>query len=352
MPTAEDLKYYQALPLDLKVYLTRDRIREWINHYGESGVYVSFSGGKDSTVLLDIVRKDYPDVEAVFGDTGLEYPEVVAFVKTFDNVTILRLEKNILQVLKESGYPVISKEVSQTIYEARIQTKNGLADCYRMRKLNGTAKEKNGELSRYNIPQWKFLLDAPFRISHMCCKNMKKKPFERFEKQTGKKAILGMLACESLLRRQRWERYGCNAFQTRRPQSNPLSFWKNNDILTYIHENNLPIASVYGNVIPGDGKEIDGQLNLYDLTGNYEGCRFRTTGCDRTGCMFCLFGAHIEKGEGRLERMKRTHPRRYEYVMGGGEFDEEGMWIPNREGLGFKFVIDWLNKNGNLQIRY
>lgn len=68
--------------------------------------------------------------------------------------------------------------------------------------------------------------------------------------------------------------------------------------------------------------------------------------------MFCLFGAHLEKGEGRLERMKRTHPKRYEYVMGGGEFNNEGMWIPNNKGLGFKFVIDWINSHGDLNIKY
>lgn len=75
MRTREDLKQRQALPLSMKIMLTRDRIREWVRHYGENGVYVSFSGGKDSTVLLHLVRELYPDIEAVFVDTGLEYPE-------------------------------------------------------------------------------------------------------------------------------------------------------------------------------------------------------------------------------------------------------------------------------------
>jgi len=75
----------QALPLDLKIGLTKNRIRSWYEHW-HGNVYVSFSGGKDSTVLLDLVRQDYPDVPAVFCDTGLEYPEIRDFVKTFDNV--------------------------------------------------------------------------------------------------------------------------------------------------------------------------------------------------------------------------------------------------------------------------
>lgn len=104
--------------------------------------------------------------------------------------------------------------------------------------------------------------------------------------------------------------------------------------------------------MPDNQDQIPGQTNIYDITGDYRGCQYQTTGCDRTGCMFCLFGAHLEKGEGRLERMKRTHPKRYEYVLGGGEFNSDGMWIPNGKGLGFKFVVDWLNENGNLHIKY
>ena len=76
MPTRDDLKMLQALPLDLKIRKTQQRIREWVSYYGVDGVYVSFSGGKDSTVLLDIVRKMYPDIEAVFVNTGLEYSEL------------------------------------------------------------------------------------------------------------------------------------------------------------------------------------------------------------------------------------------------------------------------------------
>lgn len=90
MRTRDDLRRLQALPLEIKIKMTQRRIRDWVKKYGEDGVYVSFSGGKDSTVLLHIVREMYPDIEAVFVNTGLEYPEIQKFVKTFANVTILR----------------------------------------------------------------------------------------------------------------------------------------------------------------------------------------------------------------------------------------------------------------------
>jgi uncharacterized Fe-S cluster-containing MiaB family protein len=69
----------------------------------------------------------------------------------------------------------------------------------------------------------------------------------------------------------------------------------------------------------------------------------KTTGCSRMGCMFCGYGCHLEKpGEGRFERMKVTHPKQYEYIMKPKE----------KGGLNYKEVIDWINANSNLNIRY
>ena len=117
--TISDLYQMQSMPLNIKVRMTQNRIRSWVDEYGEDGVYVSFSGGKDSTVLLDIVRKMYPGIVAVFVDTGLEYPEIRDFVKTFDNVEWLKPKKTFRQVIEEYGYPFISKEVSERVYGAR-----------------------------------------------------------------------------------------------------------------------------------------------------------------------------------------------------------------------------------------
>ena len=117
--TISDLYQMQSMPLSIKVRMTENRIRWWIDEYGEDGVYVSFSGGKDSTVLLDIVRKHYSNVLAVFVDTGLEYPEIRDFVKTFDNVKWLKPKKTFRQVIEEYGYPFISKDVSEKVYGAR-----------------------------------------------------------------------------------------------------------------------------------------------------------------------------------------------------------------------------------------
>lgn len=113
------LQEMQAAPLSVKVSMTKRRIRDWVNYYGEENVFISFSGGKDSTVLLHIAREMYPDMKAVFSDTGLEFPEIREFVKTFDNVDWIKPKMNFREVINKYGYPFVSKEVSESVYGAR-----------------------------------------------------------------------------------------------------------------------------------------------------------------------------------------------------------------------------------------
>lgn len=228
--TLSDLKQMQSLPLHLKIRMTKYRIREWIDEFGEDGVYVSFSGGKDSTVLLDIVRKDYPNVEAVFVDTGLEYPSIKLFVKTKENVTVLRPRMNFKEVICKYGYPIIGKEVSQSLYEAR-HLKEGKTKTMRMQQFLGEIDMQfMKDFSRYN-----YLLNAPFEISHKCCDVMKKKPTKEYARKHNLKRIMGTMADESKLRLTKWLIEGCNSFESKDPNSTPMSFWTENDVLTYIH---------------------------------------------------------------------------------------------------------------------
>jgi len=117
--TKEELQELQALPLKVKIMKTKLRIREWVNQYGLNGIYVSFSGGKDSLALLHIAREIYPDIKAMHVNTTLEYPEIEKFVKTFDNVDIVKPELTFVEVIKKYGYPLISKEVAECVWGAR-----------------------------------------------------------------------------------------------------------------------------------------------------------------------------------------------------------------------------------------
>lgn len=343
MPTKEDLRYFQAMPLNVKIEMTRARIRAWIREYGQDGVYVSFSGGKDSTVLLDLVRQDFPGVEAVFVNTGLEYPEIQRFVKTFDNVTTPRPKMRFDEVIRKYGYPIISKEVAECVSQARYSLeRNDGKYTYRLSKLKGTAIAKDGTTSKYNISKYEPLLYTDFRIGAGCCGVMKKSPAKQYERQTGKKPIIATMACEGRARESAWYRTGCNSFDSSRPISKPLSFWTEQDVLQYIKQNSLPIASVYGDIEYATEPE---QLRLWDCLGGECGADpLTTTGCKRTGCIFCAFGCHLEKEPSRFQCLKLTHPRQYEYCIGGGAYDTDGMWKPNNEGLGMGHVFDELNK--------
>lgn len=343
--TKDELKLLQNLPLEIKVAKTKIRIREWVEHYGTEGVYVSFSGGKDSTVLMHLVREMYPNVEGVFVNTGLEYPEIQQFVKSFDNITILRPKMRFDEVIKKYGYPLISKEISKKVCGAR----NGAE--WVKKYFNGTATMSNGEKSRYNIEKYAPLISTDFCVSDKCCNVMKKTPAKKYAKETGKVAITGQTADESKMRETQWIKNGCNGFDMKTPISNPMSFWTEQDILQYIKQNNLPIASVYGEIAY---KTEPDQIRFEEIGINcFEAEKLTTTGCDRTGCIFCAFGCHLEKGTTRFQRLKETHPKQYAYCIGGGEYNENGIWVPSKDGLGMGHVFDECNKiYGEDFIRY
>lgn len=226
--TLADLRQMQSLPLEIKIRMTERRIRDWVSYWGEDGVYVSFSGGKDSTVLLDICRKLYPNIVAVFSDTGLEFPEIREFVKTKENVVWVKPELTFKKVIEKCGYPCISKEQAEWIHRIRGNSSGAIQKAFYGINLNGTP-------TRFKISeQWKFMLNAPFDIGAGCCKEMKKKPINKYAKETGRVPIVGTMAAESSLRTSTWLKYGCNAFDNKKATSAPLSFWTDSDIWEYV----------------------------------------------------------------------------------------------------------------------
>lgn len=327
-----DLQQMQSLPLEAKILMTQRRIRDWVD-YWHGDVHVSFSGGKDSTVLKHIVDGMYDDIPAVFVNTGLEYPEIQKFVRDVkagkfscfnSDVEIVRPEMRFDEVIKKHGYPVISKRVADVIEGARRNP-----NSTRMMSLKGEAGVRgDGKPSKFNCKKWLFMLDAPFPISSKCCDVMKKRPLHQYQKQTKRYPMIGILAGESEVRKREWIKSGCNAFDTKNPTSRPLSFWTELDILHYIKEFDVPYCPVYGEIRVAQHDTIDGQMNIIDYLGDYEPEDIlETTGCTRTGCMFCMFGCHLEKEPNRFQRMKVTHPKQYAYCM---------------EQLGLKEVLEYI----------
>lgn len=328
-----ELKQMQSLPLDLKVRMTKDRIRQWYEHY-DGKVYVSFSGGKDSTVLLHIAREIYPNIEAVFCNTGLEYPEIQRFAMSQQSVTVVHPKMRFTEVIQKYGYPVISKEVSETVYYAKKEDSGSV----RYKKLFGELTY-NGEKSQYCVDKYKYLYDAPFDASAECCRVMKKAPLARYEKETGNSPIIATMATESQLRKNAWLRNGCNAFEAKHPKSTPMAFWAEQDVLHYLKKYNVPYCHIYGDIVPQT--DIKGQMCIGDMTDQYDYDTLSVTGVKRTGCIFCMFGCHLDAEPNRFQRLKQTHPKQYEYCIGGGHF-QDGKWMPNKEGLGLGYVLDFI----------
>jgi 3'-phosphoadenosine 5'-phosphosulfate sulfotransferase (PAPS reductase)/FAD synthetase len=302
---SRELKYLQFLPLSEKIKISQIRIKEWYEYWGGQ-VYVSFSGGKDSTVLLHLVRELYPEVPAVFCDTGLEFPEIKQFVRQQENVTIIRPKMSYKQVIEKYGWPVVSKANAKKIWEIRhTKTKKMLAIRLYGRKDINLGKKHNGKLPE----KWRFLLNAPFEISDKCCNIMKKQPFKKYTKDTGKRGFIGIMADDSGLRRQSYLKYGCNAFGLKDPISRPIIFWGGQDIWKYIQINKILFCEVYN------------------------------MGYKTTGCIYCAFGAHLEKpGEQRFIKLEQIHPKLYSYCMNKLGMREvlEYCNIPyNRKGFDF-----------------
>ncbi len=125
----------------------------------------------------------------------------------------------------------------------------------------------------------------PFKISEQCCDIMKKEPFKRYAKETGRYGMNAVMACESRSREAQLLANGCNAFSAKDPLSMPMAFWMEEDIWSYIRKYNVPYS------------------RIYDM------------GERRTGCMFCMFGVQFENIPNRFQRMQKTHPKIHSYCM-------------------------------------
>lgn len=429
---AGELRDLQALPLDEKIDLTKRRIIDWNDHF-RGNVFVSFSGGKDSTVLLDLVRETLCDdsIPAVFANTGLEYAQIKRFVRDTPNAEIVRPRMRFDEVISTYGYPIISKEVAEAIYYARRIRNFDSADTKtpsrkRAEFLGTRAIPRNDQEGRHLRDSWgrsdnqmqqaawyllgtdgswlgnrrailsgrmpgagmtgttgeggtfsqpasfntdgftksqfnkeKWLAasqELPFLIAHKCCGVMKKEPMRSYSRKTKSYPFVATLAEESRLRKRGWMMNGCNAFDTKSPTSTPMAFWTNHDVLLYIKQKGLPICEVYGDIVYTDA---DG--NTYD-TAFDEAMPLTCTKCQRTGCVYCGFGAHA-KNDDRFLQLAELSSRQYEYAMQGGQWADnpyydatapkmdgqwqnwnpKKIWVPSKEGLGMRFVIDQFN---------
>ena len=299
----ESLKYLQKLPLEHKINLSRNLILNCIETFGDQQVYISFSGGKDSTVLSSLVCSLKPNILHLFSDTGCEYPETLSFVgaerhrgKNIVSVHPICRDGSIWtfeRIVATYGYPLFSKAIA-----------NGIR-TYRHAKTPVTKQHALDYLERM-YPQALPYLNC--NISDLCCEKLKKSPLKRVAKHMQMQcSIIGTLAEESQIRKRDWITYGSNIFfQKKDNQCRPLSFWTNQDIWSYIKLYKLPVSDLYNQ------------------------------GYQRNGCMYCGFGLYSERrkfGINRFERLAQTHPKQYDYCIRGGGITNQGYGYQTRTDL-------------------
>lgn len=206
----------------------------------------------------------------------MEWPELIKFVHTFENVDTIHPEMHVKEIFDKYGFPVVSKRVSQYLQEVR-----------NSKSHNDLWKKRMGNDSMYSIPKkWRYLLKKDYKVSPNCCKYLKKKPFREYEKETGRKPILGILASESLLRTSEYVRQGgCNSFAKGKEHSWPISIWTTDDVWTFIRQNNIPYCEIYDKLVH-----------------------------KQTGCIACGYGLY-NRDYGKLEELYKRYPKMYGWFM-------------------------------------
>lgn len=321
-------------------------------------ISVSFSGGKDSQVLLDMTAWMWKKSEeehgkkplnVVFSNTSNEFAKMELFVKEYCDLMerkhdikirlyVVRGEKTYYEVVKDIGYPVVSKTTCRKVRDIRKWIKkekikwedisdkldNGIESANLLRKLGasntvvlyltGIRKDNTEGATQSRLPKkWRPLIIADFEVSEECCTILKKIPQKRIQNDIGSIAIIGEMAEESQNRRSKYKKTGCFVTSGKKIMVKPMGFWLEKNVLEYIKKYDLPTFFVYGKLV-----EENGEL--------------RFTGEQRTGCKLCLFGIQFDTE--RLKRLKQIEPQTYKFAV---KPVEEG-------GLGYRKVIEYINK--------
>lgn len=353
----QDLIKMQMRPFETKLQVTVAKFLEFCQKTNYN-VSISFSGGADSSVLLDMFAKFWSkqrnqhnnhSLIVVYANTSNEFASMPKHVKEFCkyiedkykvqiDLHIVRSNVTFFDVVKSEGYPVASKKIARMIRDVReflaennieykdlepmldhgIDTANYLRQqnfpATIVLRLSGYTRE-NRLCKTWMIPRkWRFLITAPFPISEHCCDILKKQPIKMAQKEVQANPIYGTLAEDSQMRKDAYLKTGCNAFKNGHGKSTPMGFWTRQDVLKYLYNFNIPIAPPYGKII----KLENGNLEF--------------SGEHNTGCKLCLFGCHLEHEPNRIQRLEVLEPSTYKFA------------IKSREsgGLGYQEIMEYM----------
>ena len=284
--------------LEDKVRDACHRIEE-LYHETNGKCYVSFSGGKDSTVLLALIKlceEVYtipPNaIPAVFSNTGIELGITYDFVKRvkaeyYPNVQIIHPIKPFAWVMEHEGKPIKSKMKSKDLHQYHCGKRTDL--LLLLLGMSGTgklsAKHKLGDRDMHLMHD-----GFPIIPSNKCCDWMKKKPFEKYAKENGMLGNMqGVRLAEGGAResaanvRLRTGGKLCTWVKGGIIQKAPIIDWTDDDVEEFIEKYNVPLSDAYTKY-----------------------------GFKRTGCMACPYAREVDKD---LEYLYFHEPNRYKASM-------------------------------------
>lgn len=309
----EKIAYFRAkqqLPYEAKVRYAAHRVREFESECArrELNTHVSV-GGLDSITLLMFLRRIGVDVPAV-SVSSLEDRSIQRVHREL-GVIALKPLKSKVQVIREFGYPILSKEIAgkisllqhpsdknKTVRHAIITGETGeyggnrtgtrmkLADKW-LKLFGGYENEAEGV--RYGKPD--------FLVSDKCCYYLKEKPCDDWAKANHSVPYLGLMASEGGRREKALMRNGCNYFGETTIRSAPFAIFSRQDLLQLALDLHVPVPEIYGEIV----RDANGQL--------------RTTGAQRTGCSMCGFGIQLEKRPHRFDRLYERNPKEWAFWM-------------------------------------
>lgn len=315
----------QGLPYEAKVIHAEIRAREFYNAL-EGNCFISV-GGLDSITLLLFLRSIGINVPAV--SVSVLEDKSIQKIHEQLGVTPLKPLKSKVEVIREFGYPIISKETAGKI--SSLQNPTPLNATVRHAIITGETGEYGGFRKGTRMKMAKKWLklfggpeneaesvnyqNAPFKVSDRCCYYMKEKPCDDYARYTGRYPYMGLMASEGGRRQKALMINGCNYFGKTVTRSCPFAIFNRQDILQLAIDLKVPIPEIYGEIV----RDPDGTL--------------RTTKAQRTGCSMCGFGVHMEKRPHRFDRLYQSNPKEWAFWMrdmGWGEvLDYIGVrWTP------------------------
>ena len=336
----------QSLPYEAKIQHAKNLARAFYDDM-EGMCYVAV-GGLDSITLYLFLRSIGINVPAV-SVSVLEDKSIQKVHKAI-GVTSLKPIKSKIEVIKEFGWPVLSKELAGKIYTLQNPTEKnvtvrhaimtgdtGAYGGYRkntrmkmskkwLEKFGGYENEREG--TDYGKPD--------FPVSDKCCYYLKEKPSTDYAKASKRAPYMGLMASEGGRRQKSLMINGCNYISKTTKRSCPFAIFARQDLLTLTLEMDEWYHE-HWQEFEGDGTHLDTIVPaIYGEIAKDEDGTLKTTRAQRTGCSMCGFGIHLEKRPHRFDRLREDNPKEWEMWMNHVCKDEKGEWY------GWGKILDYI----------